>query len=348
MRTRTAPITSALVALAVSGALLLACAANGPAGAAAEGSTKRVTSSAIAPGTVLRVGEQLKNLSTILSLAGQDKDFPYQVQYSEFVGGPTMLQAFQGGAIDIGYVFSTPLIFAQAAGQAITAVAAFGTRGSGYALVSAPGNTSIKSWADLKGKKVAYQVGTASEAVLLEGLKSAGLSYKDITTVNLPTTQIAVALQGGSADAGITVEPLLSVYLHANPTAHVIAYSTKVTDRTGFLIATSAALANPAKSAALANYITRLVKSYNYLRAHPAVETEAILVQQYGLSPARAAEVAAREGPTTFFELPGAVQAAQQNLANLFAAAGQIPSRINVAKEFDPRFNDLVTSVQGS
>jgi sulfonate transport system substrate-binding protein len=345
MRAKTAPVKSALVALAVSGALLCLCGASVSAGAS---STKRVTGSAIPAGTVLRVGEQLKNLSTILSLAGQDKYFPYQVQYSEFVGGPAMLQAFGGGAIDVGYVFSTPLIFAKAANQAITAVAAFGTRGSGYALVSAPGKTSIKNWADLKGKKVAYQVGTASEAVLLEGLKSAGLSYKDITTVNLPTTQIATALQGGSADVGITVEPLLSVYLHANPTAHVVAYSTQITDRTGFLIATSGALANSAKSAALANYITRLVKAYDYLRAHPAVETQAILVQQYGLSPARAAEVAAREGPTTFFKLPGAVQAAQQSLANLFVAAGQIPSKINVAKEFNSRFNDLITSVQGS
>jgi sulfonate transport system substrate-binding protein len=290
----------------------------------------------------------LKNLSTILSIAGQDKDFPYQVQYSEFVGGPPMLQAFQGGLIDAGYVFSTPLIFAQAANQAVTAVAGFGTQGSGYALVSAPGNTSIKKWADLKGKKVAYQVGTAGEAVLLEGLKTAGLSYSDITTVNLPTTQVAAALQGGSADAGITVEPLLSVFLQANPTARVVTYSTQITDRTGFLIATSAALADTARSAALADYLTRLVKAYNYLRAHPEKSTQAILVQQYGLSPARANEVATREGPTAFVMLPGAVFAAQQNVADLFAAAGQIPSKINVAKEFDSRFNDLITSVQDS
>ena len=46
--------------------------------------------------------------------------------------------------------------------------------------------------------------------------------------------------------------------------------------------------------------------------------------------------------------LPGAVFAAQQNVADLFAAAGQIPSKINVAKEFDSRFNDLITSVQDS
>ena len=345
MRAKTAPVTSALVALAVSGALLCAGLAGAPAGAS---STKKLTSSAIPAGTVLRVGEQLKNLSTILSVSGQDKDLPYQVQYSEFVGGPPMLQAFQGGALDVGFVYSTPLIFAQAAGQTTTAVAAFGTKGSGYALVTAPGNTSIKSWADLKGKRVAYQVGTAGEAVLLEGLKSAGLSYKDITAVNLPTTQIAAALQGGSADAGVTVEPLLSVYLHANPTAHVVAYSTQITDRTGFLIATAATLANAAKSAALADYITRLVKAYKYLRAHPAVVTQTIFVEQYGLTPARAAAVMAREGPTTFFKLPGAVEAAQQNLANLFAAAGQIPSKIDVAKEFNPRFNNLITSVQGS
>ena len=78
-------------------------------------------------GTTLRVGDQLDYLKTILHLAGQDKDFPYKVEYSAFVGGPPMLQAFQGGAIDAGFVGSTPLIFAQAAGQHIVAVAGWAT-----------------------------------------------------------------------------------------------------------------------------------------------------------------------------------------------------------------------------
>ena len=117
-----------------------------------------------------------------------------------------MLQAFQAGAIDVGWVADTPLIFAQAAHQGVVAVAAYATKNASYQLVAAPGS-SIKSWKDLKGKKVTYQQGTSLEAVLLQGLHSAGLSLKDVTSVSLPATQLIAALEGGSVDAAISEVP---------------------------------------------------------------------------------------------------------------------------------------------
>ena len=314
----------------------------------AFGAGRTAAGASIPPGTVLRVGEQLKNLSTVLSLSGENRNFPYQVQYSEFVGGPAMLQDFEGGGLDLGFIQSTPLIFAQAAGQPITAVAGWASAGSAYALVSAPGVRSIRSWADLKGKRVAYQQGTALESALLEGLESAGLHLSDITTVNVPATQIAAALQGGSADVGIEVEPLLSAYLQANPSAHVIAHPAAITEKAGFLIAASATLATGSKASAIADYITRLIKAYAYLKVHPQVTIHTVYEGQYGVTPARAAAISAAVGPTSFFELPGAMLAPQQNLANLYLAAGTIPSKIVVNKEFNPRFNSLVSSAEGS
>jgi len=314
----------------------------------ASSAGRTVVPASIPPGTVLRVGEQLKNLSTVLSLGGEDRNFPYQVQYSEFVGGPAMLQDFEGGGLDVGFIQSTPLIFAQAAGQGITAVAGWASTGSAYALVSAPGVRSIRSWADLKGKRVAFQQGTALESAVLEGLKSAGLHLSDITTVNVPATQIAAALQGGSADVGIEVEPLLSAYLQANPSAHVIAHPATITEKAGFLIAASSALATSSKSSAIADYITRLIKAYAYLKNHPQLTIHTVYEGQYGVTPVRAAAISATVGPTSFFKLPGAMLASQQNLANLYLAAGSIPSKIVVGREFNPRFNPLVSALQGS
>ena len=129
----------------------------------------------IPAGTTLRVGDQLDYLKTVLSLAGQDKDFGYTVEYSAFIGGPPMLQAFQADALDTGFVGSTPLIFAQAGGQDITAVAGWASERGTYGLVAGPGQDDIGSWADLAGKRVAYQKGTAGEAALLQALDAAGL-----------------------------------------------------------------------------------------------------------------------------------------------------------------------------
>jgi sulfonate transport system substrate-binding protein len=331
-----------------SAALVTTMATAGLAGASSLSTRHTGAAAAIPPGTVLRVGEQLKNLSTALQLGHQNQNFPYQVQYSEFVGGPPMLQAFEGGSLDIGFIQSTPLIFAQAASQHVTAVAGWASAGSSYALVSAPGQHSIKSWAGLKGKRVAFQAGTALESALLEGLKSAGLSLHDITPVNLPTTQIAAALQGGSADAAIEVEPLLSAYLQNNPTAQVIAHPAAATEKSDFIVATSSALGDKAVSAALADYITRLIKAYQYLAVHPQGVIQTIYEGQYGLKPARAAYVSKVVGVSKFFALPGVMLGPQQNLANLYLAAGVIPSRVNVTQEFDSRFDTLVTTEQAS
>ncbi len=341
-------VTLTLAGALASLALMTTMATARVAGASSLSTRHTRAAAAIPPGTVLRVGEQLKNLSTVLQLGHQNQNFPYQVQYSEFVGGPPMLQAFEGGSLDIGFIQSTPLIFAQAANQHVTAVAGWATAGSSYALVSAPGQHSITSWAGLKGKRVAFQEGTAPESALLEGLKSAGLSLHDITVVNLPTTQVAAALQGGSADAAIEVEPLLSAYLQANPTAQVIAHPAAVTEKSDFIVATSSALANKGVSAALSDYITRLIKAYQYLALHPQAVIQTTYEGQYGLTPARAAYVAKLVGVSKFFALPGPMLGPQQNLANLYLAAGVIPAHVSVTQEFDPRFNTIVTAGQAA
>jgi sulfonate transport system substrate-binding protein len=292
------------------------------------------------------VGDQLNYLATILKLAGEDKNLPYTVKYSAFIGGPPMLQAFQAGALDAGFVGSTPLIFAQAGNQGISAVAGFATTKGQYQLLTAPGGHGVTSWASLKGKKVAYQQGTAGEAVLLQALDSAGLKLSDITTVNVPQTSITAALQGGNADAGLSVEPLTSVYLAKNPTAKVAGGTSLITDRSNFIIASSSALKDAGKEAALGDYLSRLVKSFNYLHAHPDAVAEAVYVKQYGLTPARAAVVIKEVGVATFIQLPGAIVPAQQKLADLFQSAGEIPSKVDVSSEFDPRYNAIVQKAQ--
>lgn len=298
----------------------------------------------IPAGTELRLGDQLDYLKTILAVAGQDQDFDYEVEYANFVGGPPMLQAFKGGSLDAGFVASTPLIFAQAAGQRITAVAAWAPEHGTAALIAR--DPAIKGWKDLKGKRVAYQRGTSLEAGVLVGLDSVGLSADDITTVDVPFTQISATLQSGAADAAISAEPLISSLAATDPSVRVVAPASAVTDRANFVIASESTLADPAKSAALADYTARLVRAFVYLQGHPEKIAQAIFVDHYKLTPERATEVTEANGPVSFLQLPEDVVDAQQALADLFVAAGQIPAKVDVAAEFDGRFADLIAAAQ--
>ena len=335
-----------LLALALFATVAGACSseASTRAGAAEDGPTTTaapVTTAATIPdGITLRVGDQLDYLKTVLSISGEDQDLPYTLEYANFVGGPPMLQAFQGGALDAGFTASTPLIFAQAANQEITAIAGWAPeKGLGGLITTDP---DIEDWADLKGKRVAYQRGTSAEAAVLTGLDEAGLSPEDITTVDVPIIQVASAIKGGSADAGISTEPLISGFVADTPGGRVAIPANDLTDRSSFLIASREALEDEGTSAALADYVARLVRAFRWLGENRQALADSVFAKQYGLSPERAAELAGSTGKTTFFELPGAIGEPQQALADRFHDAGQIPAELDTAKEFDTRFNELV------
>ncbi len=308
------------------------------------------TAETIPDGVTLRVGDQLDYLKTVLGLAGEDEALPYDVEYASFVGGPPMLQAFQGDAIDIGFVGSTPLIFAQAAGQDIKAVAAWASaEASFYGLVTAPGVDDVAGWEDVRGKRIAYQRGTAGEAVLLQSLDEVGIAFDEITPVDVSQLQVAATLQGGGADLGISIEPLTSGYLGANEGTQQVARADRITDRSSFLIATQDTLDDEGRSAALADYLARVVRAFGFLRTHPDLVSEGVFTEVYGLTPERAAELQVENGETRFYPIPDdELLTAQQHLADLFVEAGQIPEAIDVEAQLDNRFNDLVAEEQGS
>lgn len=329
-------------ALALAGGVLAGCGSSStssasPPAAAAGGSVP----TSVPPGTTLRVADQLNFLETALSTGQQNTNFPYTVKYSTFLGGPPMLQAFQAGAVDIGFVADTPLIFAQAAKQNVVGVAAWAPQASTFGLVRAPGQ-HITGWASLKGKKVAYQQGTVLEAVLLQGLHSVGLSLKDVTPVNLPSTSIPQALESGSVPAAVLEQPLTGAYIAKAPGAKQVTTENDITDRTDFIIASKSALSNPAKEAAIADYIQRLQKAYGYIDAHPTQWAEAYYVKQYKLPLAGGLQLIKIAGKTSFLPLPGNLVAPQQALADLYTDAGEIPGKLNVAGEFDGRFNSVL------
>ena len=61
--------------------------------------------------------------------------------------------------------------------------------------------TGVKTKADLRGKRIAFTAGTGSEVYTATLLKSAGLTAKDVTLVNLRPQEMLPALAAGSIDA---------------------------------------------------------------------------------------------------------------------------------------------------
>ena len=71
-------------------------------------------------------------------------------------------------------------------------------------------NKDIKTIAELKGKKVACEVGSVSQFFLNALLREVNLSQDDINMINMTATDAGVAFVAQRVDAAVTWEPHLS------------------------------------------------------------------------------------------------------------------------------------------
>ncbi|GAA6618266.1 aliphatic sulfonate ABC transporter substrate-binding protein [Scytonema sp. NUACC26] len=159
-----------------------------------------------------------------------------QVKWISFQGGPPMMEAMAAGSIDIGNVGNLPPVFAQAGGNPIVYVAATGSNAGAQAII-VPKNSSIKTLADLRGKKLAIQKGTALQYFVLRALASAKFKLNDIKPVYLNIPDSTTAFEGGNIDALPIGDPYLASR-ELNGTVRVLVRGSDVAPQRAFYIAT--------------------------------------------------------------------------------------------------------------
>lgn len=128
------------------------------------------------------------------------------VVWSEFPGGPQLLEALNVGAIDFGTTGEAPPIFAQAAGAPLVYVGVEPAAPQGEAIL-VPRDSPIHTVADLKGRKVALNKGSNVHYLLVKALEGAGLRYSDIQPVYLAPADARAAFEQGALDAWAIWDP---------------------------------------------------------------------------------------------------------------------------------------------
>ena len=299
---------------------------------------------AVPAGTTLRIGDQ-GTLRSPLELSGQAADLPYTAEWSTFASGPLMLEAFRAGAIDVGFVADTPPVLAAASGQDLAVVAAWQTSGDTLKLVTRPGS-DISGVADLKGKKVAFTVGSILHAFVLRALDTVGLQQKDIEQVNLLPTDIGNALRRGDADAGVLAEPLATPYLRENPTARTVVEGNEVAPYLQYLITTHEVLEDPAKAAAIGDFVKRWVKASAWRDSHIDEYVQGYYVKEANTPAEIGRLILETAGPAEFVPVDETLVANAQKLADLFTENGIIPKKVDMSGVFDARYNSAVEEAQ--
>lgn len=158
----------------------------------------------------LRIGYQKYGTLVLLKARGSlEKRLAaqgVQVQWTEFPGGPQLLEGLNVGSIDFGVTGETPPVFAQAAGADLLYVAHEPPAPHSEAIL-VPKDSPIKSVAELKGKKVVLNKGSNVHYLLVRALEDAGLKYTDIQTVYLPPADARAAFERGAVDAWVIWDP---------------------------------------------------------------------------------------------------------------------------------------------
>jgi sulfonate transport system substrate-binding protein len=333
------------LAASAAGVALLALTAAGCSSASSASSSAASTSTGASAGTVdvskvtLHIGDQAgSGAQALLTAAGLISKLPFKATWSDFTSGPPMLQAMGAGAVDIGSVGNAPPVFAAAGGDDIAIVGAFQANPQGSALL-VPASSSIHTIAQLKGKRIAVAQGSSADYHLLTVLNKAGLSVHDVTLVYLQPAEGLAALSSGHVDAWDIWSPFVE-QAEVQDHARLLVNGSGFGSPYSFTVASRSALTDPARAAAIRDYLTLLAQAHAWAATHVA-GWAAAWAKATGLSTAIMTQ-AAKDDSTLAVPVTPAVVSSEQSVSDAFTTAGLIPVHVDFTKYVDTAFNSTV------
>ena len=246
------------------------------------------------------------------------------VKWTEFPAGPVLLEGLNVGSIDFGTVGEAPPIFAQAAGANLVYVGNEPPSPASEAIVVPKGST-IRSVAELKGKKIALNKGSNVHYLLVKALEKAGVDYKDVQTIFLPPADARASFERGAVDAWVIWDPFLAA-AEKQVGARVLADGTGLVANHQFYLASRPfAQQNPE----LVKIVLEELALVDEWGSKNQKDVANILSVQTGLEPSIVALAAKRYSYGVRAVTPEVIRE-QQKIADVFATLKLIPKPIVV------------------
>ncbi|MCR4589610.1 MAG: ABC transporter substrate-binding protein [Lachnospiraceae bacterium] len=138
--------------------------------------------------------------------------YDVRVRWNSFDAGPPINSSILSRESDIGVLGDVPAVFAIGLGQKNVIIATAAQAADSYAVL-VPSDSTLKSAADLKGKRFATVIGTTPHNMMFKFLKSGGLTMDDITFVNITAKDVENVLVNHRADAVAIWEPSVTRFV---------------------------------------------------------------------------------------------------------------------------------------
>jgi sulfonate transport system substrate-binding protein len=286
--------------------------------------------------TTLRVGDQKGNSQAVMEAAGVLKDVPYKIEWKEFPAAAPLLEALGAGAIETGLVGDAPFTFAAAANVPVKAIAAVRQSRDGLAVL-VPEQSRIRSFDDLRGKKIATGRGSIGHQLVLAALEARGWKPDDVQIAFLAPSDAKVAYTQGSVDAWSTWEPYVSQEEVLFKSRRVIT-GEGLTPGLGFQVATPTAIKD--KRPELEDFVRRLAaaRAWSAGNVSSYAETWGKLMNIPTSVPLNwLTRAKIRIAP-----IDDAVIADEQTTIDLYFRAGLIKQNLNAADIIDRSFTEAI------
>ena len=192
------------------------------------------------------------------------------------------MDAFAAGKIDAVTMTNGDALVTGAAGARSVMVMITDYSNGNDMIIGRPGVRSLK---DLKGKKVAVEMGFVEHLLLLNGLKKAGMKESDVTLVNAKTNEMPQMLASGDVAAVGAWQPISGQAIKAVPGARPIYTSA---DEPGLIydvlaVSPASAKARKADWVKVVKVWDRVVKYINDPKTQP--DAVKIMAARVGVTP---------------------------------------------------------------
>jgi sulfonate transport system substrate-binding protein len=331
---------SALLAISL---LASACGLSNDEADTAIDTVQIATKTDVPPGTKLVVAEQNATQSLPWNLANAGKDAPYAVEFADFSGGAAVIEALRSGAADVGSIGEAPVPIAVDSG--VTDLVTIGLQANpgtsgGYYLVARP-NSGITTIEQLRGKKVAYPPGSGRHMITAALLKQHGLDLKtDAQPVELAGAEVVPTFAAGAVDAAIVLGN--QYYQLGEPP--ILGDGRGINTGIQSLIVRKDILDDPAKAAAIGDYLGRAIAANNWKDTHADEWINAYYVDQQGITYEQGKKLYEEDGLASYYPIDAESTALFQRVADGLFDTGTTKTHVDLKPYVDGRYNDIVTA----
>ncbi|OCB43760.1 ABC transporter substrate-binding protein [Mycobacterium vulneris] len=323
--------------------LLSACGLSDDEADTAIDTVKIAARTEVPAGTKLVIAEQNGTQSLPWNLANAGQGTPYEVDFADFSGGAAVIEALRSGAADVGSIGEAPVPIAVDSGVTDLVTVALqanpGTSG-GYYLVARPGS-GVKTIEDLRGRRVAYPPGSGRHMVTAGLLKRHGLDLRtDVQPVELAGAEVVPTFAAGAVDAAIVLGN--QYYQLGEPP--ILGDGKGINTGIQTLIVRRDVLEDPAKAAAIGDYVGRAVAANNWKDTHSDQWIDQYYVKVQGITFEQGRKLYDEDGIASYYPIDEESTALFQTVADGLHETGTIKGRVDVKPYVDGRYNDIVTA----